>query len=283
MKDKIIIFAVIIMAISILFFISISDNHFYFEKQYYDKSESIEIDYQKYNELIKKNESFALLIYQPLCITSYNFEKIVTSFTEQYKLTVYKIAFSEIKNTNLNTKIKHYPSFGIFNKGKLISYLDSESDEDFKKYSNLEDFTRWVSKHAVITKDDNFSSKETKSESKNININTVLKNVKYDKEKINIYFFWGEGCPACEKQKRFFDSIDSEYRNNFTIHSFEVWKNKENQKILNEFSTKKGDEVKGVPYTIVGDLSFIGYKNENEILDIIKNKYKNSKDIYFDK
>ena len=46
-----------------------------------------------------------------------------------------------------------------------------------------------------------------------------------------------------------------------------------------------GDEVSGVPYTIIGEKTFSGFSEtyEKDILDAIKNQYQNSYDVYFDK
>ena len=45
-----------------------------------------------------------------------------------------------------------------------------------------------------------------------------------------------------------------------------------------------GDEVKGVPYTIIGKETFTGFSEDYEenMLNAIKNQYKNSYDVYFD-
>lgn len=285
-KNKLIITTLLIVIIVIALIIYNNNKHFSLEKKYYGVNKFSELEANKLEDLIKEKESFAIFIYQPLCINSYNFNKVITEFAYQYQMSFYKMEYSKIANTILENKIKYYPSFVIINKGVIVDYLDAESDNDLNAYNSLEGFKSWFSKYVVIkqvNKDSNNAEKPKTDQE--IKINTVLKDVVYDKNKINIYFFWGDGCPHCEQLLKFFKSLELEFGKYFTLHSFEVWKNDENRKLLTEFANKKGEEVRGVPYIVISDKSFIGYKEEyeNEILTIIKNEYKDSYDIYFDK
>lgn len=79
---------------------------------------------------------------------------------------------------------------------------------------------------------------------------------------VNIYFFWGEGCPHCEHEKGFLSGLQSEYPQ-IAVHDFEVWNNSENRQILIDIGNKLGIEIAGVPFTVVGDKHFIGWYDEN--------------------
>ncbi|MFA6272684.1 MAG: hypothetical protein WC693_06380, partial [Patescibacteria group bacterium] len=50
-------------------------------------------------------------------------------------------------------------------------------------------------------------------------------------ENINIYFFWGNGCPHCAEEEPFLEQLKAKYPN-IEIRDFEVWYNKDNQKLL---------------------------------------------------
>ena len=39
---------------------------------------------------------------------------------------------------------------------------------------------------------------------------------------VNIYFFWGEGCPHCFKEKPFLEQLKGKYPE-VRIHEYEVW------------------------------------------------------------
>ena len=79
-----------------------------------------------------------------------------------------------------------------------------------------------------------------------------------DSADINIYFFWGDGCPHCEEEKPFLDALVSEY-NQVALVDYEVWYNRDNQEILNQFSQVLGFEPGGVPVTVIGDRYWIGF------------------------
>lgn len=119
-----------------------------------------------------------------------------------------------------------------------------------------------------------------------ITMNSKLTDVVYDENKLNIYLFWGKGCPHCEEEWKFLNRIAPKYYDKIHVYGFEVWNSKENQKIMNEFKNKLNiSKDSGIPLTIIEDKYYIGYDESynDEILKLIKNNHKNSKDIYLDK
>jgi len=43
-----------------------------------------------------------------------------------------------------------------------------------------------------------------------------------EKEKINVYVFYGDGCPHCHNAFNFFESIEKEYGKYFDLVEYEV-------------------------------------------------------------
>jgi len=78
---------------------------------------------------------------------------------------------------------------------------------------------------------------------------------------VNIYFFWGEGCPHCAKEKPFLQKLEKKYPT-VKVYDFEVWNNDENRKLLIKVGKKLNVDVSGVPFTVIGDQHFIGWLNE---------------------
>lgn len=119
-----------------------------------------------------------------------------------------------------------------------------------------------------------------------ITMNSKVSDIKYDESKINIYMFWGDGCPHCEEEWKFLKRIAPKYYENIHIYGFEVWNHEENINIMEEFKEKLGitDDI-GIPLTVIGDKYYSGYdaSYDKDIINQIKNNYKNSKDIYLDK
>lgn len=133
----------------------------------------------------------------------------------------------------------------------------------------------------------NISNKMNEKKIKStITMNSKLTDVVYNENKLNIYLFWGKGCPHCEEEWKFLNRIAPKYYDKIHVYGFEVWNSEENQKIMNEFKDKLNiSKNSGIPLTIIEDKYYIGYDESynDEILKLIKNNHKNSKDIYLDK
>ena len=133
----------------------------------------------------------------------------------------------------------------------------------------------------------NISNKMNEEKIKStITMNSKLSDVVYDENKLNIYLFWGKGCPHCEEEWKFLNRIAPKYYDKIHVYGFEVWNSEENQKIMNEFKDKLNiSKDSGIPLTIIEDKYYIGYDESynDEILKLIKNNHKNSKDIYLNK
>ncbi len=104
-------------------------------------------------------------------------------------------------------------------------------------------------------------------------------NFQIEEGKVNIYFFWGDGCPHCNNAMEFLNGLEDEYQKLFNLHTFEIYHNSENAELLNEFADILNENINGVPYMIIGDKSFFGYGEslnediKNEIINQSKNNY----------
>ena len=77
-------------------------------------------------------------------------------------------------------------------------------------------------------------------------------------DKVNIYFFYGDGCPHCAKEKKFLDELKIEIPE-IEIHAFEVWNNVDNARFLAKLGRELKFDISGVPLTIIGDRIFSGF------------------------
>lgn len=78
---------------------------------------------------------------------------------------------------------------------------------------------------------------------------------------VGVYFFWGEGCPHCTKEKVFLDKLEREYEE-VRVYEFEITRNQANVMLLQEMARDLEVEVAGVPFTVVGRDYWIGYQSE---------------------
>ena len=98
--------------------------------------------------------------------------------------------------------------------------------------------------------------------------------------KPNIYIFWGNGCPHCKALAKFISKLPAETKNKVNIYSFEVWSDKDNKTLMKNFGKFLNQDVRGVPFMVIGDKIFDGYssgdtKTDQQILDAINTIIKN--------
>lgn len=84
------------------------------------------------------------------------------------------------------------------------------------------------------------------------------------KEKTTIYLFYSETCPHCKAEKEYLNTIKSD---EIIIRQYEVTRNEENAKWLQNVKDTLGDNNNYVPYTVIGTTSITGY-NDNTRLRI---------------
>lgn len=81
------------------------------------------------------------------------------------------------------------------------------------------------------------------------------------RDTVNIYFFWGKGCPHCEDEKPFLKKLAQKYPQ-VKIKDYEVWGSKKNQDLLKEFGERLDTNISGVPFTVVGEEYVSGWLSE---------------------
>lgn len=275
-----------------------NNQKFYLEDQYYGQAELEEINIEKLNQLQESKESFGVFVYQPLCSNSESFEKVLKEYQEEKKIKFYKISFSSILESDLKEEIKYYPSFLIFQKGKLINHLKADKDNHKEYYESKEGFEKWLTKYVLLKEitNENVSDKMenieneqvSKENDENIEEKYIkeidLNQIKKEKGKVNVYLFWGNGCPHCAEELSFLENMDEKYKNMINLYPFEVWYNEKNAELLDLFAEAKNEKVTGVPYIIIGSKSFKGFGEslKDTLLKTIEEEREKSYDIYLD-
>ena len=109
-------------------------------------------------------------------------------------------------------------------------------------------------------------------------VSIILSNMN-GKEPINVYLFWGNGCPHCEHAKEYFSKIEKEYDEYFEFVQYEVWYDEENRDLYEKVQKELKDNGSGVPFIVIGDKSFRGYSSSinQELIDTILEKYEDKK------
>ncbi len=97
-------------------------------------------------------------------------------------------------------------------------------------------------------------------------------NVKADEKVINIYLFYGDGCPHCAAEEEFLDEYLKD-NDNVKLYKYEVWYDKTNQEYLQKVQKKLNNKQSGVPYTVIGDKVLLGYMDG--VTDVTIKNYVN--------
>lgn len=96
-------------------------------------------------------------------------------------------------------------------------------------------------------------------------------------KEVNLYLFYGNGCPHCAKEEEYLKELEKEYPF-INIIKYETWYNEENAKLLNRVKSNLSVNNGYVPFTVIGNLGLTGF-NDNTKMQIeskIKYCYKNN-------
>ena len=157
MKKKLSIIALLIVSIIAIINIQIfyhtsqekKYEKFYLDNKYYQSENFIKVNSKEISKL--KNNNYILFTYNNYCTLPIPCEFIFEEFMKEHKISFLSISFEEFKKTNIYKKVKYAPSIIIVKNGKIISYLDANSDEDLDKYQDVCAFEKWLENYIYFT------------------------------------------------------------------------------------------------------------------------------------
>ena len=77
---------------------------------------------------------------------------------------------------------------------------------------------------------------------------------------LTVHFFWGIGCPHCEKEDEFLQTLEKKYPN-VIFEKYEIYYNEENQQKMLDMGQELSIDAPGVPFIIIGEEYFVGFLN----------------------
>lgn len=116
---------------------------FHLNNKYYNEGKFITI--KNLDDL--KNDSYILYTYNNFCTFNVPCEDIFKSYMEKYKIDFYEIPFDDFKKTSLYKEVKYAPSIILIKEGKIVEYLDANSNKDLEKYQDTKKFEEWINKY----------------------------------------------------------------------------------------------------------------------------------------
>ncbi|MFP4117447.1 MAG: glutaredoxin family protein [Candidatus Woesearchaeota archaeon] len=103
---------------------------------------------------------------------------------------------------------------------------------------------------------------DTQDQTNNDDKYNAVDEIQEDPDKVQVYFFWGDGCPHCAKQKQFFEGMDDRLKDQVQFLSMETYKNPENAQLMQTFASAHGEQARGVPITFIGDEVWKGFAEQ---------------------
>ena len=158
---------------------------------------------------------------------------------------------------NKDNESEEYPLYLLDNKSLCVAEKNCKKDQVFHKKSLFSKKIEYIydEEDTMIDQDDIIENDNHEQD--------VTLPLKKD-GKVIIYFFRGEGCSHCAEAEAWFESIEEEYGDYFTIKDYETWYNQDNAEYMQKVAESRGDEAGGVPYIIIGDYTWLGFTEEYE-------------------
>lgn len=143
--------AVVISTLVVVIAVFYAKNaRFTLEPEYYGTAEIQTIEIGELQTLADEQKSFGLFVSQPSCQASADLEKYLNEFLNTHPLKFYEISFSTLKGSDIVPDLRFYPSFVIFRDGKVVDFLEANSDEDADAYTSPDGFTNWFSNYVEL-------------------------------------------------------------------------------------------------------------------------------------
>ena len=114
------------------------------EEYYTESSELKDLSVEEYQNLINDEKSFLIFVDQKECKTADRLRGYMEDYMKDKGVMVYRMMFSEAKDSSLHDYVKYYPSVVIINKGRIRTFLRADSNEDTNKYNEYEAFMAWM-------------------------------------------------------------------------------------------------------------------------------------------
>ena len=105
-----------------------------------------------------------------------------------------------------------------------------------------------------------------------------LSNYSESDEKVNIYIFRGKSCWHCLDEISWLSTQVKEYGKYFNIRTYEVWGNKDNNKLMSTVAKSLGETASGVPFTVIGKKTYSGFSEATgtSMINEVKEQFENS-------
>lgn len=134
----------IIIIMCLLLTACTNSSKFSIEKEYYKESKFINVKSEDIEKLKENKKSFIVFTYNNYCILETPCDEVFKKVMDKYSLSFLYLPYEEMENTFIYNEVKMAPSVILIKEGKIVAYLDAESDEDLPKYQDVDEFDKWL-------------------------------------------------------------------------------------------------------------------------------------------
>lgn len=127
---------------------------FYLDDVYYNKSGLKDVTTKDIDKLIKNKKSFILFTYNDFCTFSVPCDSVFEEASNSLDIQILQIPYRDFKKSTIKKELKYGPSILIIKEGKVVKYLDAESDNDKELYQDVKKFISWTKKYIYTEKEE---------------------------------------------------------------------------------------------------------------------------------
>ena len=123
---------------------------FSLSSEFYGHGEFQEINADKFAQLIKEKKSFVIVARMLFCPANMPMATNAESVSTEENITIFSLYQEQFKETELANTVKYLPTAAIYKEGKLVAWLDAESDDNLPYYKSPEGFKKWLEQYITL-------------------------------------------------------------------------------------------------------------------------------------
>ncbi|MFZ6015477.1 MAG: cytochrome c biogenesis protein CcdA [Patescibacteria group bacterium] len=81
-----------------------------------------------------------------------------------------------------------------------------------------------------------------------------------EQKDVELYFFYGQGCPHCAAMESFLERLESQYPN-LKVQDYEIYSDRYGQALFQELANAYGRQIEGVPTVFIDDKVIVGFSS----------------------
>ena len=110
------------------------------------------MDVSKLEEFEKDERSFVVFVYLPGCTSCAAFRTVLDEFIVDNKIEIYSMSILDAKGTSIDDNVEFAPALVLYNKGEVVDFLDSTSDEDKPALTSVAGLKKWLEEYIYLSK-----------------------------------------------------------------------------------------------------------------------------------